>query len=198
MASPKPLSCFRERGKNTVCVGRNCADHVKEMRSELSEPVLFLTPSTAHAPEGAPVLQCPLTAGTCTMGWSWECSWAGVVKPSSRPPPWTMSALCLDTTARDVQEECKKKGLPWTLAKSFKASCPVSALVPKKKIPEPHALRLWLKVNGELRQEGKTSPVQDNGSDLKFAVSAELGDMVCNMGEKVRNEELGGHEIHTE
>nr|XP_048286533.1 acylpyruvase FAHD1, mitochondrial-like [Myodes glareolus] len=66
-------------------------------------------------------------------------------------------ALCLDMTARDVQEECKKKGLPWTLAKSFTASCPVSAFVPKEKVPDPHALRLWLKVNGELRQEGKTS-----------------------------------------
>lgn len=55
------------------------------------------------------------------------------------------------------KEECKKKGLPWTLAKSFTASCPVSAFVPKEKVPDPHALRLWLKVNGELRQEGKTS-----------------------------------------
>ncbi|OBS68250.1 hypothetical protein A6R68_03204 [Neotoma lepida] len=72
--------------------------HVKEMCSELSEAVLFLKPSTTYAPEGAPVL----------------------------PPPWTVSALCLDTTARDVQEECKKKGLPGTLAKSFKAACPRS------------------------------------------------------------------------
>lgn len=57
MASTKPLSRFWEWGKNIVCVGRNYADHVKEMRSTvLSEPVLFLKPSTAYAPEGSPVL----------------------------------------------------------------------------------------------------------------------------------------------
>ncbi|EPY77377.1 fumarylacetoacetate hydrolase domain-containing protein 1-like protein [Camelus ferus] len=66
-------------------------------------------------------------------------------------------ALCLDMTARDVQDECKKKGLPWTLAKSFTASCLVSALVPKEKFPDPHNLKLWLKVNDELRQDGEAS-----------------------------------------
>ncbi|KFR11784.1 hypothetical protein N306_08127, partial [Opisthocomus hoazin] len=65
--------------------------------------------------------------------------------------------LCLDMTARDTQEECKKKGLPWTLAKGFGSSCPVSDFVPKEEIPDPHKLKIWLKVNGELRQEGETS-----------------------------------------
>uniref|UniRef100_A0A8D2M788 Oxaloacetate tautomerase FAHD1, mitochondrial n=1 Tax=Zonotrichia albicollis TaxID=44394 RepID=A0A8D2M788_ZONAL len=66
-------------------------------------------------------------------------------------------ALCLDMTARDTQEQCKQKGLPWTLAKGFGSSCPVSDFVPKEKIPDPHKLQIWLKVNGKLRQEGDTS-----------------------------------------
>ena len=57
-------------------------------------------------------------------------------------------ALCLDVTARDMQEECKKKGLPGTQAKSSAASCPVRVLVPKEKTPDPQNLKLWLKVNG--------------------------------------------------
>lgn len=58
-------------------------------------------------------------------------------------------ALCLDMTARDMQDECKKE-LPWTLAKSFMA---------KKKIPDPHNLKLCLKVRGDLSQKVETSSV---------------------------------------
>lgn len=160
MASTKPLSRFWEWGKNIVCVGRNYADHVKEMRSTvLSEPVLFLKPSTAYAPEGSPVLMpayCHNLHHEVELGVL--LGRRGEAIPEAAAMDYVAGyALCLDMTARDVQEECKKKGLPWTLAKSFTSSCPVSAFVPKEKIPDPHVLRLWLKVNGELRQEGKTS-----------------------------------------
>lgn len=160
MATRKPLSSFWEWGKNIVCVGRNYADHVKEMRSAvLKEPVLFLKPSTAYAPEGSPVL-----VPSYSRNLHHELELGVLIGRRSHAVPEAAAmdyvagyALCLDMTARDVQEECKKNGLPWTLAKSFTASCPVSAFVPKEKIPDPHALRLWLKVNGELRQEGMTS-----------------------------------------
>lgn len=160
MASTKSLSRFWEWGKNIVCVGRNYADHVKEMRSTvLSEPVLFLKPSTAYAPEGSPVLMpayCRNLHHEVELGVL--LGRRGEAVPEAAAMDYVAGyALCLDMTARDVQDECKKKGLPWTLAKSFTSSCPVSAFVPKEKIPDPHALRLWLKVNGELRQEGKTS-----------------------------------------
>lgn len=160
MAAARPLSRFWEWGKNIVCVGRNYADHVKEMQSTvLSEPVLFLKPSTAYAPEGSPVLipsysrnlHHELELGV-VMGQ--RCRAVSEVAAMDYVAGY---ALCLDMTSRDVQDECKKKGLPWTLAKSFTASCPVSAFVPKEKIPDPHNLKLWLKVNGELRQEGETS-----------------------------------------
>lgn len=160
MASTKPLSRFWEWGKNIICVGRNYADHVKEMSSTvLSEPVLFLKPSTAYAPEGSPVRMpayCQNLHHEVELGVL--LGRRGEAIPEAAAMDYVAGyALCLDMTARDVQDECKKKGLPWTLAKSFTSSCPVSAFVPKEKIPDPHALRLWLKVNGELRQEGKTS-----------------------------------------
>lgn len=66
-------------------------------------------------------------------------------------------ALCLDMTARDVQDDCKSKGLPWTLAKAFNTSCPVSEFIPKERIPDPGNVKIWLKVNGQMRQNGCTS-----------------------------------------
>lgn len=160
MAGPRQLSRFWEWGKNIVCVGRNYADHVREMGSTvLREPVLFLKPSTAYAPEGSPVLvprYCRVLHHELELGVLMGRR-ARAVPEAAAMDYVAGYALCLDMTARDVQDECKKKGLPWTLAKSFTSSCPVSAFVPKEKIPDPHALRLWLKVNGELRQEGETS-----------------------------------------
>lgn len=143
-----------------MCVGRNYAEHAREMKSAVpSEPVLFLKPSTAYAPEGSPILM-PAYSHKLHH----ELELGVVIGKRGRAVPEASAmdyvagyALCLDMTARDVQEECKKKGLPWTLAKSFTTSCPVSAFVPKEKIPDPHNLKLWLKVNGELRQEGDTS-----------------------------------------
>jgi len=63
-------------------------------------------------------------------------------------------AVGLDMTLRDVQSDAKKKGLPWTLAKGFDTSAPVSEVV--KNVADPHSLPLSLKINGELRQEGNT------------------------------------------
>lgn len=160
MAASQPLSRFWEWGKNIVCVGRNYADHAREMRSALpSEPLLFLKPSSAYAPDGAPAL---LPAYSRELHHELE---LGVVlgrRACAVPEADAMAcvagyALCLDMTARDVQAECKRQGLPWTLAKAFTGSCPVSAFVPRDRVPDPHRLRLWLKVNGELRQEGDTS-----------------------------------------
>ncbi|XP_059535015.1 acylpyruvase FAHD1, mitochondrial-like [Myotis daubentonii] len=160
MAVSRPLSRFWEWGKNIVCVGRNYADDAKEMGSAvLSEPVLFLKPSTAYAPEGSTIL---MPAYSRNLHHELELGVVMGKRGHAGPEAEAMDyvagyALCLDMTARDVQDECKKKGLPWPLAKSFTTSCPVSAFVPKEKVPDPHNLKLWLKVNGELRQEGETS-----------------------------------------
>jgi acylpyruvate hydrolase len=54
--------------------------------------------------------------------------------------------LALDMTARDFQDEAKKKGHPWTLAKGFDTSCPVSKFIPCEKVPDPQNTKVWLKV----------------------------------------------------
>jgi acylpyruvate hydrolase len=65
-------------------------------------------------------------------------------------------ALALDMTNRGHQAQLKKKGHPWSLAKGFDTSCPISDFIPKDKITDPGAIQLWCKVNGELRQDGNT------------------------------------------
>ncbi|XP_072455690.1 oxaloacetate tautomerase FAHD1, mitochondrial [Notamacropus eugenii] len=160
MAAARQLPRFWEWGKNIVCVGRNYADHVQEMKSAVpSEPVIFLKPSTAYAPEGSPIL---LPAYSRQVHHELELAVVMGRRACAVPEDQALGfvggyALCLDMTARDVQDECKRKGLPWTLAKGFTSSCPVSEFVPKEKVPDPHQLRIWLKVNGQLRQEGQTS-----------------------------------------
>lgn len=64
--------------------------------------------------------------------------------------------LALDMTARDFQDEAKKKGQPWTMAKGFDTSCPVGEFIEKSKIPDPSNVQLWLKVNSDKRQDGNT------------------------------------------
>ncbi|XP_053133092.1 acylpyruvase FAHD1, mitochondrial [Hemicordylus capensis] len=160
MASSKPLARFWEWGRNIICVGRNYADHAKEMKNAIPmEPLFFLKPSSAYVREGSPIVQpyyCNVLHHEVELG--------VVIGKRAQAVPQEAAmehvagyALCLDMTARDTQDECKKKGLPWTLAKGFSTSCPVSDFVPKEKIPDPHQLKIWLKVNGDLRQVGDTS-----------------------------------------
>ncbi|XP_074052193.1 oxaloacetate tautomerase FAHD1, mitochondrial-like [Macrotis lagotis] len=160
MAAAQRLPRFWEWGRNIVCMRRNYAEHAKELGSTSpAEPVIFLKLSTAYAPEGSPILLPP--QGRCLHH---EVELAVVLGRHTRAmskaqamDPVAGYALCLDMTTRDVQDECKKKGLPWTLAKGFATSCPVSRFVPKKEVLDPHVLKLWLKVNDQLRQEGHTS-----------------------------------------
>jgi 5-carboxymethyl-2-hydroxymuconate isomerase len=65
-------------------------------------------------------------------------------------------AVGLDMTLRDVQAEAKKKGLPWTVAKAFDDSAPVSEVIPAEQVGDPHALTIALKVNGTVRQRTST------------------------------------------
>lgn len=64
-------------------------------------------------------------------------------------------ALALDMTSRDLQSAAKKSGHPWSVAKGYNTFCPVSSFVEKEKVDLSTA-RLWLKVDGETKQDGRT------------------------------------------
>lgn len=65
-------------------------------------------------------------------------------------------AVAIDMTARNVQDEAKKKGLPWSIAKGFDTFLPLSNYIPKTAIPDPHNVELWLSVNDEAKQKDST------------------------------------------
>lgn len=60
-------------------------------------------------------------------------------------------------TARSIQDAAKKNGLPWTTAKGFDTFLPLSSVIPKSSITDPHDVELFLSVNGEKRQDDSTS-----------------------------------------
>lgn len=154
------VSRFWEWGRKIICVGRNYAEHAKELKNAVpTSPVIFLKPPSAYVTEGSPILV-PIYSNNVHH----EVELGVVIGKGGTAIPQADAmdhvagyALCLDMTARDIQDDCKSKGLPWTLAKAFNTSCPVSEFIPKERIPDPGNVRLWLKVNDQVRQSGCTS-----------------------------------------
>ena len=85
-------------------------------------------------------------------------------------------------TARNAQNEAKKKGLPWDIAKGFDTFLPLSRVISKSAIPNPHDIELFLKVNGETRQDASTNlmlfQIPRLLSDISKVMTLEPGDLV--------------------
>jgi fumarylpyruvate hydrolase len=88
----------------------------------------------------------------------------------------------LDMTRRDLQGECKKQGRPWEIGKAFEHSAPCSALMPTSRIGHPAKGAVWLKVNGQTRQEGDLNQliwkVPEMISYLSGLFELALGDLI--------------------
>ena len=91
-------------------------------------------------------------------------------------------ALALDMTARDIQDAAKKLGWPWTFAKGFDTALPISDFIPKTEIANPYNVHLWLKVDGELRQDGNTQDfifkIPQLISYISQSITLEEGDLI--------------------
>lgn len=90
--------------------------------------------------------------------------------------------LAIDMTGRNVQDEAKRKGLPWSIAKGFDTFLPLAGPVSKDKITDPHNIELYLKVNGETKQEDSTElmlfRIPRQLSDISKTMTLEKGDIV--------------------
>ena len=142
-----------------VCVGRNYASHANEMKSEIpKEPVLFLKPPSAIIgpnseiiiPEMSKRVEHEVELGVIIGKRAKNIS---VRKAKEHIYGYT---VFLDITARDLQNEAKKKGLPWSVSKGFDTFAPIGPKIVLAEELEPENLKIWLKVNGELRQRGNT------------------------------------------
>jgi acylpyruvate hydrolase len=142
-----------------LCLGRNYVEHAKEMGAEVpASPVVFLKPATALVQSGESVIIPSISNDV-----HHEVEMVVVLGREGRNIRKEDAldyvagyGVGIDLTLRDLQTEAKKKGLPWTIAKGFDTSAPVSTIVRKEKIPDPHSLEITLRVNGEIRQKSNT------------------------------------------
>ncbi|CAF0801846.1 unnamed protein product [Didymodactylos carnosus] len=90
--------------------------------------------------------------------------------------------LALDMTARKIQDELKKQAHPWLLAKGFDCSCPIGEFIPKENLSKVDNINLWLKVNGQMKQNGNTKDMIFSVGNLISYISKyitlEYGDLI--------------------
>ena len=152
-----------------VAVAKNYEDHRKEMQGAMGsgaagdrkppeDPVVFLKPSTCLLHSGETMRLRPGVANV-----HWETELAVVVGREMRDVAEADAlahvlgyAVFLDMTARDLQAEAKKAGMPWTLSKGMDGFGPISETVPAAQAPAWDAMELVLRVNGEVRQRSPT------------------------------------------
>lgn len=142
-----------------VCVGRNYADHAKELNNPVpTAPILFIKPRTSvvHL-EGEICI--PKNQGECHH----ELEMSVLIgKPLNKAKEDEVKVaiegygLGLDLTLRDVQARLKENGHPWEIAKSFDGACPLSGFVLPEELSDPECSSLELRVNGQVRQNGNT------------------------------------------
>lgn len=177
------ISQARINAMKIICIGRNYAEHAKEMKAELpKEPVFFMKPDTALLKEEDFYLPDFTNDMHHELELVLKISKAGKhIEPQFAHKYYEEIGLGIDFTARDIQAQCKEKGLPWEKAKAFDNSAPIGKFVKKNEL-ELNAIHFELKINGEQRQVG-------NSKDLIFSfdqvisyiskfVSLKVGDLI--------------------
>jgi len=150
---------FLRHGKKIVAIGCNYAEHIKELNSAMpKEPFFFLKPTTSYIENGGTV---EIPKGVVAHH---EVELGLVIGQRGRDISQANAeahiagyALAVDMTARNLQQQVKKQGLPWSAAKGFDTFTPIGSFIPKSDIADPHNLSISLKINGQLKQDGKTS-----------------------------------------
>ena len=187
-----------------ICIGRNYADHAKELGNEIpDEPVIFMKPKNAllqgHTPFYYPEFtnelhyECELVLRVCKNG--------KYITEKLAPDYYNAISVGIDFTARDIQDEHKKKGLPWEKAKAFDNSAILGKLIDIKPGFNKKGILFSLKMNGETVQKG-------NSDDMLFSFdsiishisnyfSLNIGDLIytgtpAGVGECVVGDELEG------
>ncbi len=157
------------------CVGRNYADHVREMGADPQRepPVFFMKPADAVVANGAAVPYPPATANlqheielVVALGRGGR-----AIAPAQALDHVFGYAAGNDLTRRDLQAAAKARGQPWDVAKGFDFSAPLAAIRPVAGGHPTHG-RIWLAVNGVLRQESDVSQMLWDVPHIIAALSA--------------------------
>ncbi len=177
--------------RRVFCVGRNYAEHAREMgalaQAEGREPPFFFTKpgdAVVGGQDEIPVHYPPQTSNlhhevelVVAMGRG------GANVPVGEALDLVFGyAVGLDLTRRDIQALAKEKGHPWDMGKGFDESAVAGAICPVARCGHPAAGRIWLEVNGQLRQQGDLSDmmwkVADIIANLSTMVRLAPGDLI--------------------
>lgn len=168
-----------------ICIGRNYANHAKEMNSAVPEvPMFFMKPDTALLPKKNPFFypnftkdlhfECELVIKITKLGKN--------IAEKYAHEYYDHIGIGIDFTARDLQKKCKEKGHPWEIAKAFEHSAPLG----KKFIPlegkDLNNINFRLEKNDEIVQQGNSSDMIFSFDQLISYVSKfmtlKIGDLI--------------------
>ena len=143
-----------------ICVGRNYTDHISELKNEkLEEPVLFQKPDTSIL-----LKKQPFFIPDFSNDIHYEVEVLVKIKKIGKHIQekfahkyYSQIGLGIDFTARDIQEECKAKGLPWEKAKGFDGSAQISKIFIDKSNLDLNNISFSLEKNGEIVQKGNSA-----------------------------------------
>ncbi len=143
-----------------ICIGRNYREHAKELNNAIPEkPVFFMKPDTALLQKNNPFFYPDFSNDI-----HYETEIVLKINRNGKhidekfaPKYFNEISVGIDFTARDLQAEQKKKGLPWEIAKAFDGAAPIGKFIPKENFTDINNLNFSLKINGKTRQQGNTS-----------------------------------------
>lgn len=168
-----------------ICVGRNYADHAKELGNQVpDEPVIFLKPKNALIPAGGSIFypaftnelhyECELVVKISKNG--------KFITPAQARHFYQEVSLGIDFTARDVQDRLKKKSLPWEKAKAFDNSAAIGEWIDVASLPNPKDIHFTFHKNGVLVQEGYTRQmifsIETIIADVSEYFTLNIGDLI--------------------
>jgi len=172
--------------RRIFCVGKNYAKHVLEMGGDpRADPPIFFTKPADTAKDTPCTMPYPpttsdlhheieLVIAICKDG-------TNIAQDDVMDHIWG-AAVGLDMTRRDLQHLFKKGGQPWDMAKGFDFSAPIGPIKPIADVPSITDARIWLAVNGEIRQDSNISDliwsVREHIATLSETVALQAGDLI--------------------
>lgn len=142
-----------------ICIGRNYSEHARELNNAVPEsPIIFMKPSTALLVNEKDFYYPDFTSdlhyeGEIVLKISRN---GKAIEPEHAHKYYEEIAFGIDFTARDLQQKCKEKGLPWEIAKAFDHSAVLSPFISLSQVADPAAIEFQLNLNGQTVQHGNT------------------------------------------
>ena len=157
-----------------LAVGRNYSEHIEELRNERpSEPIIFTKPDTALLKNNAAFYHPDFSSNIHhEVELIIRISKEGKnIEEKFAHKYYDALGIGIDFTARDLQDLAKAKGLPWTLAKGFNGSAPVSEFLPLAHFADLKNLNFSLKINNTEKQKGNSKNMLFNFEQIIAYIS---------------------------